>query len=110
MGSHMKKAVFAEQMAKALKKWHKDTKTKKGKARNLPSTRLGGSGSFSISPSSYGTTLHRSKTTGHSSNTIYYKQEEQEEEEEEDEMSDLEAGAEDATERFQERQRQFYHS
>lgn len=108
MGSHMKKAVFAEQMAKALKKWHKDIKTKKGKARKLPSTRLGGSGSFSISPSSYGTTLHRSKTTGHSSNTIYYKQEEKEEEE--DEMSDLEAGAEDATERFQERQRPFQHS
>ncbi|CAA7045196.1 unnamed protein product [Microthlaspi erraticum] len=110
MGSHMKKAVFAEQMAKALKKWHKDIKTKKGKARKLQSTRLGGSGSFSISSSSYATTLHRSKTTGHSSNTIYYKKEEQEEEEEEDEMSDLEAGAEDDTERFQEQQRQFHHS
>ncbi|ESQ50761.1 hypothetical protein EUTSA_v10023186mg [Eutrema salsugineum] len=102
MGSHMKKAVFDEQMAKALKKWHKDIKMKKGKARKLPSKTLGGSGSFSIS----GTTLHRSKTTGHSSNTIYHKQQQ----EEEDDMSDLEAGAEDATERFQERQRQFHQS
>lgn len=108
MGSHMKKAVFDEQMAKALKKWHKDIKMKKGKARKLPSKTLGGSGSFSISPSSSGTTLHRSKTTGHStisSNTEYYKQEE-----EDDEMSDLEAGAEDAIESIQEHQSQFHHS
>ncbi|KFK40130.1 hypothetical protein AALP_AA3G334400 [Arabis alpina] len=98
MGSHMKKAVFDEQMAKALKKWHKDIKMKKGKARKLPSKTLGGSGSFSMSSPSSGTTLHRSKTTGHStlsSNVEYYKQEEDEEEEE---MSDLEAGAEDAIE------------
>ncbi|KAH0909184.1 hypothetical protein HID58_032505 [Brassica napus] len=105
MGSHMKKAAFDEQMAKALKKWHKNIKMKKGKAKKLLSKTLGGSGSFSISPSSSGTTLHRSKTTGHSSNAIYYKQEE-----EHDEMSDLEAGAEDATERFQEQHKPFHHS
>ncbi|CAH8341205.1 unnamed protein product [Eruca vesicaria subsp. sativa] len=105
MGSHMKKAAFDEQMAKALKKWHKKIKIKKGKGRKLPSKTLGGSGSFSISPSSSGTTLHRSKTTGHSSNAIYYKQEV-----EHDEMSDLEAGAEDATERFQEQHKPFHHS
>ncbi|CAH2051444.1 unnamed protein product [Thlaspi arvense] len=110
MGSHMKKAVFDEQMAKALKKWHKDIKMKKGKARKLPSKTLGGSGSFSISPSSSGTTLHRSKTTGHSANAIYYKQQEEEEEEENDQISDLEAGSGDVTERFQDQQRQFHHS
>ena len=105
MGSHMKKAAFDEQMAKALKKWHKNIKMKKGKAKKLLSKTLGGSGSFSISPSSSGTTLHRSKTTGHSSNAIYYKQEEEHEE-----ISDLEAGAEDATERFQEQHKPFHHS
>ncbi|CAE5986371.1 unnamed protein product [Arabidopsis arenosa] len=105
MGSHMKKAVFDEQMAKALKKWHKDIKLKKGKARKLPSKTLGVSESFSLSSSSYATTLHRSKTTGHSSNIIYYKQED-----EEDEMSDLEAGAEDAIDRIQQQQMQFHHS
>ncbi|KAG7579481.1 Mlo-related protein [Arabidopsis thaliana x Arabidopsis arenosa] len=105
MGSHMKKAVFDEQMAKALKKWHKDIKLKKGKARKLPSKTLGVSESFSLSSSSSATTLHRSKTTGHSSNMIYYKQED-----EEDEMSDLEAGAEDAIDRIQQQQMQFHHS
>ncbi|KAG7584135.1 Mlo-related protein [Arabidopsis suecica] len=105
MGSHMKKAVFDEQMAKALKKWHKDIKLKKGKARKLPSKTLGVSESFSLSSSSSATTLHRSKTTGHSSNIIYYKQED-----EEDEMSDLEAGAEDAIDRIQQQQMQFHHS
>ncbi|WZZ85623.1 hypothetical protein YC2023_114202 [Brassica napus] len=105
MGSHMKKAAFDEQMAKALKKWHKNIKMKKGKAKKLLSKTLGGSGSFSISPSSSGTTLHRSKTTGHSSNAIYYKQEEEHEE-----ISDLEAGAEDATKRFQEQHKPFHHS
>lgn len=96
MGSHMKKAVFDEQMAKALKKWHKDIKMKKGKARKLPTKTLGSSESFSISSSSSATTLHRSKTTGHSSNIKYYKQED-----EDDEMSDLETGAEDSIDRIQ---------
>ncbi|KAL9841036.1 MLO-like protein 7 [Arabidopsis thaliana] len=105
MGSHMKKAVFDEQMAKALKKWHKDIKLKKGKARKLPSKTLGVSESFSLSSSSSATTLHRSKTTGHSSNIIYYKQED-----EEDEMSDLEAGAEDAIDRIQQQEMQFHNS
>ncbi|KAL1225557.1 MLO-like protein 7 [Cardamine amara subsp. amara] len=102
MGSHMKKAVFDEQMAKALKKWHKDIKMKKGKARKLPSKTLGSSESFSISSSS---TLHRSNTTGHSSNTKYYKQED-----EDDEMSDLEAAAEDVIDSIQQQQSQFHHS
>ncbi|CAN8271276.1 unnamed protein product [Cochlearia groenlandica] len=112
MGSHMKKAVFAEQMAKALKKWHIDIKTKKGKARKITSTRLGGSGSLSISQSSSGTTLHRSKTTGHSSyNSLYYKEEEEEEEEEEEIFDvEAEAGAEDGIEMIQEQKRRFHHS
>lgn len=103
MGSHMKKAAFDEQMAKALKKWHKNIKMKKGKARKLPSKTLGGSGSFSISPSFSRNTLHRSKTTGHTSEVIYYNQEEEE-------ISDLEAGAEDATEWSQEQHKPFHHS
>ncbi|CAH8305851.1 unnamed protein product [Eruca vesicaria subsp. sativa] len=106
MGSHMKKAASDEQMAKALKKWHKNIKTKKRKARKLPNKTLGGLGSFSILPSSSGNTLHRSNTTGHTSNAIYYKQQE----EEDKEISDLEVGAEDATERFQEQHKPFHHS
>lgn len=69
MGSHMKKAVFDEQMAKALKKWHMNVKKKKGKARRPPTETLGGSDSVSTSTSAFhasGATLLRSKTTGHS--------------------------------------------
>ncbi|XP_019095908.1 PREDICTED: MLO-like protein 10 isoform X2 [Camelina sativa] len=68
MGSHMKKAVFDEQTAKALKKWHMTVK-KKGKTRKPPTETLGGSDSVSTSTSAFhasGATLIRSKTTGHS--------------------------------------------
>ncbi|XP_010444861.1 PREDICTED: MLO-like protein 10 [Camelina sativa] len=68
MGSHMKKAVFDEQTAKALKKWHMTVK-KKGKTRKPPTETLGGSDSVSTSTSAFhasGATLLRSKTTGHS--------------------------------------------
>ncbi|KAG7539584.1 Mlo-related protein [Arabidopsis suecica] len=87
MGSHMKKAVFDEQMAKALKKWHMTAKKKKGKARKPPTETLGGSDSVSTSTSAFhasGATLLRSKTTGHSIASYMSNFEDQS-------MSDLEA-------------------
>ncbi|CAH2043000.1 unnamed protein product, partial [Thlaspi arvense] len=87
MGSHMKKSVFDEQMAKALKKWHMAVKKKKGKARTPPTETLGGSGSVSTSTSAFhasGATLLRSKTTGHSTASYMSNYEDQN-------MSDLEA-------------------
>ncbi|KAK8607380.1 hypothetical protein V6N13_053119 [Hibiscus sabdariffa] len=66
MGSGMKKSVFDEQTTKALKKWHLAAKKKHGKAGKSPTRiTLGGSAS-SASPASQ-RSLHRSKTTGHSS-------------------------------------------
>ncbi|XP_010550512.1 PREDICTED: MLO-like protein 10 isoform X2 [Tarenaya hassleriana] len=50
MGSHMKRAVFDEQMAKALKKWQMAAKKGKGGKRKLPAKTASGA------------TLHRSKT------------------------------------------------
>lgn len=88
MGSHMKKTVFDEQMAKALKKWHMAVKKKKGKARKPPTETLGGSGSVRTSSTSAfyasGATLLRSKTTGHSTASYMSNYEDQN-------MSDLEA-------------------
>ncbi|EFH41351.1 hypothetical protein ARALYDRAFT_497027 [Arabidopsis lyrata subsp. lyrata] len=87
MGSHMKKAVFDEQMAKALKKWHMTAKKKKGKARKPSTETLGGSDSVSTSTSAFhasGATLLRSKTTGHSTASYMSNFEDQS-------MSDLEA-------------------
>lgn len=87
MGSHMKKAVFDEQMAKALKKWHMAVKKKKGKVRKPPTETLGGSGSVTSSSTSAfhasGSTLLRSKTTGHSTASYMSNYEDQN-------MSDLE--------------------
>ncbi|KFK28258.1 hypothetical protein AALP_AA8G493400 [Arabis alpina] len=88
MGSHMKKSVFDDQMAKALKNWHMTVKKKKGKARKPPIETLGGSGSVSTSSTSAfhasGATLLRSKTTGHSTASYMSNYEDQN-------MSDLEA-------------------
>ncbi|KAL9284706.1 MLO-like protein 10 [Arabidopsis thaliana] len=87
MGSNMKKAVFDEQMAKALKKWHMTVKKKKGKARKPPTETLGGSDTVSTSTSAFhasGATLLRSKTTGHSTASYMSNFEDQD-------MSDLEA-------------------
>ncbi|AED98133.1 MLO-like protein 10 [Arabidopsis thaliana] len=87
MGSNMKKAVFDEQMAKALKKWHMTVKKKKGKARKPPTETLGVSDTVSTSTSSFhasGATLLRSKTTGHSTASYMSNFEDQS-------MSDLEA-------------------
>ncbi|KAL2988430.1 hypothetical protein AAZX31_11G085800 [Glycine max] len=74
MGSRMKTAVFEEQTNKALKKWHMDAKKKKKKhvgtvtlgkssARIMDGSPIGNS---STVHSSSVPTLHRFKTTGHS--------------------------------------------
>ncbi|KAF3440893.1 hypothetical protein FNV43_RR19179 [Rhamnella rubrinervis] len=65
MGSRMKKSIFDEQTSKALKKWHMAVKKKQGgKGSKSPTVTLGGSSTLSkVSPAH---TLHRFKTTGHS--------------------------------------------
>lgn len=66
MGSTMKKTVFDEQTSKALKKWHMAVKKKQGNgSASKTSTETLGSGRSSMRQS--GRTLHRFKTTGHSS-------------------------------------------
>lgn len=81
MGSHMKKSIFDEQTSTALKKWHMAAKKKHGKrGGKSPSVKLGGSPALSTVHSS-GHTLHRFKTTGHSSSFAY----------EDPETSDIEA-------------------
>lgn len=66
MGSRMKKSIFDEQTSKALKKWHNAAKKKRGGKGSKSSTiTLGGSSTLSTTHSS-GHTLHRFKTTGHS--------------------------------------------
>ncbi|KAK8653167.1 hypothetical protein V6N13_127178 [Hibiscus sabdariffa] len=80
MGSGMKKSVFDEQTTKALKKWRLAAKKKHGKAGKSPTRiTLGGSGSSASPAPASGRSLHRSKTTGHSSYAY------------EDRMSDVEA-------------------
>ncbi|KAF8026332.1 hypothetical protein BT93_F2962 [Corymbia citriodora subsp. variegata] len=49
MGSHMKKAIFEEQMARALKNWHKEAKER---SRQLKKAGLGRDSSSLSSPSS----------------------------------------------------------
>ncbi|GLU19655.1 hypothetical protein SLE2022_358910 [Rubroshorea leprosula] len=64
MGSRMKKSIFDEQTSKALKNWHKAVKKKQGKVGKSSKT-LGGNSSSPPSSVSQ-RTLHRFKTTGHS--------------------------------------------
>ncbi|CAN1785427.1 MLO-like protein 8 [Linum perenne] len=70
MGSNMKKAVFDEQTSKALKKWHMAVKKKKqagtvkGRKSSVRTLTLNSS-------TSSGHTLHRFKTTGHSTRSHY---------------------------------------
>ncbi|RDY04113.1 MLO-like protein 8, partial [Mucuna pruriens] len=83
MGSRMKRAIFDEQTSKALKKWHMAVKKKHG------AVKLGGksnahamdestiNGSTVQSPSS-GPTLHRFKTTGHSTRSSPYEDQDHE--------------------------------
>ncbi|KAL5752293.1 hypothetical protein ACOSQ2_022800 [Xanthoceras sorbifolium] len=73
MGSRMKKSVFDEQTSKALKKWHMAVKKKQAKGGKSSTGTLGGSTSPSPSMfSSGGQTLHRFKTTGHSTRSYTY--------------------------------------
>ncbi|KAL4645766.1 hypothetical protein ACB092_02G257200 [Castanea dentata] len=70
MGSHMKKSIFDEQTSKALKKWHMAVKKKHGgRGGKSPTHTLGGSPSSTVHSSGY--TLHRFKTTGHSTRSTY---------------------------------------
>lgn len=70
MGSHMKKSIFDEQTSRALKKWHMAVKKKHGGRGGKSSTHtLGGSPSSTVHSS--GQTLHRFKTTGHSTRSTY---------------------------------------
>ena len=73
MGSRMKKSIFDEQTSKALKKWHMAVKKKQGggKGPKSPTVTLGGSSTVSKVHSS-GHTLHRFKTTGHSTRSSVY--------------------------------------
>lgn len=87
MGSNMKKSIFDEQTSKALKKWHMAVKKKKEGRGERSSGTLGGSPMASpVHPS--GPTLHRFKTTGHSTRAVSY---------EEQESSDLELDASSPT-------------
>ncbi|KAL6274249.1 hypothetical protein ACE6H2_024941 [Prunus campanulata] len=75
MGSHMKKSIFDEQTSKALKKWHMAVKKKHGGTHGSksPSQTLGGgSSTLSTVHSSGGHTLHRFKTTGHSTHSSVF--------------------------------------
>ncbi|CAK9321354.1 unnamed protein product [Citrullus colocynthis] len=65
MGSGMKRSIFDEQTSKALKKWHETAKKKKRVQRASATKTLGGSSNASPLPS-FGRSLRRFKTTGHS--------------------------------------------
>ncbi|KAK1369790.1 hypothetical protein POM88_035882 [Heracleum sosnowskyi] len=88
MGSNMKKSIFDEQTAKALKNWRMAVKKKHG--GRSPTRSLGDSSptpsmaSTSMSSTLHSATskLHRFKTTGHATRSFTY---------DEQDMSDLEA-------------------
>ncbi|GLU19651.1 hypothetical protein SLE2022_358880 [Rubroshorea leprosula] len=69
MGSRMKKSIFDEQTSKALKNWHKAVKKKGGKVGKSSKTLGGNSSSPPSSVSQH--TLHRFKTTGHSTRSSF---------------------------------------
>ncbi|KAM7515991.1 hypothetical protein LguiA_005574 [Lonicera macranthoides] len=75
MGSHMKKSIFDEQTAKALKHWRMAVKKKHG--GKSPSRTPGGGSPMASSMSSStinssAAMLHRFKTTGHSTRSVTY--------------------------------------
>ncbi|KAG5069598.1 hypothetical protein JHK85_001975 [Glycine max] len=90
MGSRMKTAIFDEQTNKALKKWHMAAKKKQGGAVTLgkSSARImdGSPIGNSSTVHSTGPTLHRFKTTGHStrSSSTAYEDQDQDHEYESD--------------------------
>lgn len=84
MGSSMKKSIFDEQTSTALKKWHMAVKKKRGgRGGKSPTVTLGGSSALSTVHSS-GHSLHRFKTTGHSTRAFAY---------DDNETSDFEGGS-----------------
>jgi len=75
MGSHMKKSIFDEQTSTALTKWRNAVKKRRGKGGKSPARVLGGgspTASVSSTLHSPGATLHRFKTTGHSTRSFAY--------------------------------------
>lgn len=69
MGSRMKRSVFDEQTSKALKKWHMAVKKKQGTVKlgkSNAGTMDGIGSTIDSMGNSSGPTLHRFKTTGHS--------------------------------------------
>ncbi|XP_062095979.1 MLO-like protein 10 [Humulus lupulus] len=73
MGSGMKRSIFDEQTSKALKKWHMAVKKKHGgRSPKTPTATLGGGSSTISKVYSSGHTLHRFKTTGHSTRSMPY--------------------------------------
>ncbi|KAI7737156.1 hypothetical protein M8C21_008995 [Ambrosia artemisiifolia] len=87
MGSHMKKSIFDEQTAKALKQWRMAVKKKHGGKSPGRSTTNSVTASpvHSMASTIYpaaGAMLHRFKTTGHSTRSFTY---------EDTDASDLEA-------------------
>ncbi|CAL0311702.1 unnamed protein product [Lupinus luteus] len=82
MGSSLKKSIFDEQTAKALRKWHMAVKKKQGAVKLGKSTMrtMDMDGSTTIGSTklhSSGPTLHRFKTTGHSTRTSTYEDEDE---------------------------------
>ncbi|GAB4846206.1 hypothetical protein Ancab_025202 [Ancistrocladus abbreviatus] len=75
MGSHMKKSVFDEQTANALRKWHKAAKKKGEQAGKSPNQTIEGISRDSTVHSS-GRSLHRFKTTGHSTRSFAFEEHE----------------------------------
>lgn len=66
MGSRMKRSIFDEQTSKALKKWHMAVKKKQGVKLGTSKVRAMDGSSTDSTIHSSGPTLHRFKTTGHS--------------------------------------------
>lgn len=92
MGSRMKKAIFDEQTNKALKKWQMAVKEKHGEAVKLgkSSARTLDDGStIGSTLNSPGPTLHRFKTTGHSTRSSRYNDQDHEYESDDVEMSHI---------------------
>ncbi|KAF1873705.1 hypothetical protein Lal_00027743 [Lupinus albus] len=82
MGSSLKKSIFDEQTATALRKWHMTVKKKQGRVKlGKPTMRtMDMDGSTTIGSTklhSSGPTLHRFKTTGHSTRTSAYDDEDE---------------------------------
>ncbi|KAK7360353.1 hypothetical protein VNO77_02340 [Canavalia gladiata] len=70
MGSRMKKSIFDEQTSKALKKWHMAVKKKQGVKLGKSSVGTMDGSTTDSTVHSSGPTLHRFKTTGHSTRTM----------------------------------------